>query len=169
MYCSTVLTVLCCRRHAECSCDRRRERSRPGHQGHHRPEESDKSPSSGYSSQDSNTEEPPAQQGQQTAEKLLIDLSSPGGESKTTGWSDINIVDTDGDTEDKMRDLSFTDIALRKTSVPILSQLPQHALGSQLHIDSFVPSELTVESGKGECQQGLHKYSSDYPRAKSLT
>ena len=59
-----------------------------------------------------------------------------------------------GDTEDKMRDLSFTDIALRKTSVPILSQLPQHALGPQLHIDSFVPSELTVESGKGECQQG---------------
>ena len=141
------------RRHLECSCDRRRERSRPGQQGHHRPEERDKSPSSGYSSQDSNTEEPPAQQGQQT-EKLLIDLSSPGGESKTTGWSDINIIDTDGDTEDKMRDLSFTDIALRKTGVPILSQLPQHALGPQLHIDSFVPSELTVESGKGECQQG---------------
>ena len=141
------------RQQLECSCDTRRERrrtesaSRLTSQSSRRPqksEESDKSPSSGYSSQDSNTEE---------GERLLIDLSSPAG-NVTNTWADINIIDTDGDTEDKIRDLSFTDIALRKTPAPILSKLPENALGSEMKIDSFVPSELTVASLhlKGWCQ-----------------
>ena len=103
---------------------------------------SDKSPSSGYSSQDSNNEEQSgAQTEPQHADTLLIDLSSPGHEET---WGDINILHTEGEGEDKARDLSFTDIALRKTGVAMLSQLPQHA--SSLQIDSFVPTELTVPS-----------------------
>ena len=143
------------RQQLERSCDTRRERrrtestSRLTSQSSRRPqksEESDKSPSSGYSSQDSNTED-------QAGERLLIDLSSPAG-NVTNTWADINIIDTDGDTEDKIRDLSFTDIALRKTPAPILSKLPENALGSEMKIDSFVPSELTVASLhlKGWCQ-----------------
>ena len=133
------------RRHLECSCDRRRDWTArtdrtEGKHSKLRSETataSDKSPSSGYSSQDSNNEE---QSGAQT-DTLLIDLSSPGREET---WEDINIIHAEGDGEDKARDLSFTDIALRKTGVAMLSQLPQHA--SSLQIDSFVPTELTVPS-----------------------
>ena len=137
--------MLTARRHLECSCDRRRDRAR----SESKPS-SDKSPSSGYSSQDSNNEEPSgtAQTGPHHSDTLLIDLSSPGHEDT---WGDINILDTDVVGEDKIRDLSFTDIALRKTGVAMLSQLPQDA--ASRHIDSFVPVELTVPSGaalKGE-------------------
>ena len=132
------------RRHLECSCDRRRDRTR----SESKPSKlrceiaSDKSPSSGYSSQDSNNEEQSgAHTEPQHTDTLLIDLSSPGRDDT---WADINILDTDGDGEDKVRDLSFTDIALRKTGVAMLSQLPQHA--ASLQIDSFVPAELTVPS-----------------------
>ena len=137
-------SVFTVRRHLECSCDRGRDRAR----SESKPSKlrcevaSDKSPSSGYSSQDSNNEEQSgAHSEHQQADTLLIDLTSPGRDDT---WADINILDTDGDGEDKVRDLSFTDIALRKTGVAMLSQLPQHA--SSLQIDSFVPAELTVPS-----------------------
>ena len=66
-------------------------------------------------------------------------------------------VDTDnyeaGDPDDKLRDLSFTDIALRRMPAPILNQLPENA--SNLHIDSFVPTELTAQNVKlaGVCEE----------------
>ena len=170
------------RRHLECSCEkgeRRRDRARSEGRREGRSEgriegrsegrrenkpvklsceaASDKSPSSGYSSQDSNTEEQTGAQSN-TADTLLIDLSSPGREDT---WGDINILDTDGDGEDKMRDLSFTDIALRKTGVALLSQLPQDA--AQLQIDSFVPPELTVPSVgslQGAVSAIVHSHSS---------
>ena len=49
-------------------------------------------------------------------------------------------------SDDKLRDLSFTDIALRKVPAPILTQLPENA--SNLNIDSFVPTELTSHNVK---------------------
>lgn len=61
-------------------------------------------------------------------------------------------VDTDNyeavelNSDDKLRDLSFTDIALRKVPAPILTQLPENA--SNLNIDSFVPTELTSQNVK---------------------
>ena len=81
---------------------------------------------------------------------LLIDLRSPGDEVGQD-WSEISIVDTDhvqsdAPSDDKLRDLSFTDIALRNNPVPILSQLPENA--SSLHIDSFVPVDLTTPNMK---------------------
>lgn len=83
-------------------------------------------------------------------ERLLIDLRSPGQEEGP--WSEIRIVDTDNyesvepNSDDKLRDLSFTDIALRKVPAPILTQLPENA--SNLNIDSFVPTELTSQNIK---------------------
>ena len=62
------------------------------------------------------------------------------------------LVDTDNyesvepNSDDKLRDLSFTDIALRKVPAPILTQLPENA--SNLNIDSFVPTELTSQNIK---------------------
>ena len=62
------------------------------------------------------------------------------------------VVDTDNceaaepNNDDKLRDLSFTDIALRKVPAPILTQLPENA--SNLNIDSFVPTELTSQNIK---------------------
>ena len=154
--------VFTARRHLECSCDRagRTERAARTAESSSKAKQSqpssssDKSPSSGYSSQDSNTEEQSQQSqqgGAQSDNTLLIDLSSPGREDT---WGHINILDTDvkeeeaeeeEEVEDKIRDLSFTDIALRKSGVALLAQLPQHA--AQLQIDSFVPVELT---GPGE-------------------
>ena len=148
-----MLTVLTCRKHLECSCDRRSERSeRAGQSSSEKRSESkpsDKSPSSGYSSQDSNTED----NSRPGTEALLIDLSSPGREDT---WGDIRILDTDGEAEveDKIRDLSFTDIALRRTGVALLSQLPQHA--ADLQIDSFVPAELTEPSERSQQGQRSH-------------
>ena len=61
------------------------------------------------------------------------------------------IVDTDYEavdpnSDDNLRDLSFTDIALRKEPAPILTQLPENA--SNLTIDSFVPTDLTSQNAK---------------------
>ena len=103
----------------------------------------------------------------ESEERLLIDLRSPGQEEGP--WSEIRIgwfnfsfhlcvfpiycfiVDTDYETadlnsDDNLRDLSFTDIALRKMPAPILTQLPANA--SNLTIDSFVPTELTSQNAK---------------------
>jgi len=85
----------------------------------------------------------------ESEERLLIDLRSPGQEEGP--WSEIRIVDTDYEavdpnSDDNLRDLSFTDIALRKEPAPILTQLPENA--SNLTIDSFVPTDLTSQNAK---------------------
>jgi len=78
----------------------------------------------------------------------LIDLRSPGDNDNSTNWSEISIVDTDNtdNNDEKLRDLSFTDIALRKSDVPILKHLPENA--SSLQIDSFIPPDLTKPNVK---------------------
>ena len=89
-------------------------------------------------------------------------------------WSEISIVDTDtrdtsdpGDQEEKLRDLSFTDIALRRSAAPILHQLPQNA--AQLNIDSFVPAECLApaNTGPGKLQGGIHQPHSPNPALNS--
>ena len=57
-----------------------------------------------------------------------------------------NYESVEPNSDDKLRDLSFTDIALRKVPAPILNQLPGNA--SNLNIDSFVPTELTSQNIK---------------------
>ena len=57
-----------------------------------------------------------------------------------------NYESVEPNSDDKLRDLSFTDIALRKVPAPILTQLPENA--SNLNIDSFVPTELTSQNMK---------------------
>ena len=57
-----------------------------------------------------------------------------------------NYESVEPNSDDKLRDLSFTDIALRKVPAPILTQLPENA--SNLNIDSFVPTELTSQNIK---------------------
>ena len=167
----SLISVFTARRHLECSCDRagRTERAARTAESSSKAKpsqpssSSDKSPSSGYSSQDSNTEEQSQQGGATSDNTLLIDLSSPGREDT---WGHINILDTDvqeveaeEEVEDKIRDLSFTDIALRKSGVALLAQLPQHA--AQLQIDSFVPVELTGPGG--ETVKGKNVSSTFFP------
>ena len=141
----------------ECSCDRRRVKTEVSNAAITKfepdlgPESTTKSktePSESDSSQDSGcsqNQEPDAN----SSETLLIDLRSPGdNDNSNPNWSEISIVDTDnGDNNDeKLRDLSFTDIALRKSDVPILKHLPENA--SSLQIDSFIPPDLTKPNVK---------------------
>ena len=96
-----------------------------------------------------------------------------GGGDTAAAWSEISIVDTDtrdtsdpGDQEEKLRDLSFTDIALRRSAAPILHQLPQNA--AQLNIDSFVPADcLATNTGPGKLQGAIHQPHSSNPALHS--
>ena len=140
------------RNRLECSCDRRKLKARE--EKLHSTSAIKKEPETDKSKSFDSEEKSPlsdnsghkkleSSEKEEVPEKLLIDLNSPNEENGgSSQWSEITIVDTDNNTDDKLRDISFTDIALRKSSaLPILNQLPENA--SSLHIDSFIPSDLT--------------------------
>ena len=140
------------RNRLECSCDRRKLKARE--EKLHSTSAIKKEPETDKSKSFDSEEKSPlsdnsghkkleSSEKEEVPEKLLIDRNSPNEENGgSSQWSEITIVDTDNNTDDKLRDLSFTDIALRKSSaLPILNQLPENA--SSLHIDSFIPSDLT--------------------------
>ena len=136
----------------ECSCDRRKLKAREDKiqrtavQKEPEPDKSksfdteEKSPLS----DNSGHKKLPCNEKEEVCEKLLIDLSSPSDQNNESHWSEISIIDTDSD--DKLRDLSFTDIAMRKSTVPILEHLPKNA--SSMQIDSFIPTDLTTHNLK---------------------
>jgi len=142
----------------ECSCDRRKVKTEvPNNTAITKFEpdlvpDSTKSKTETTSESDSSQDSSGSNQHQEAdsnkTETLLIDLRSPGDNDNSTKWSEISIVDTDqsDNNDEKLRDLSFTDIALRKSAVPILNHLPENA--SSLQIDSFIPPDLTKPNVK---------------------
>jgi len=116
----------------------------------------DISPSSRYNSSltDSQDAEGDGKKGNME-DKLLIDLSSPGEESKTITdtWNGVSIVDIDKDNQkwehfeedqDENMDLSFTQIAQRNSPLPILRRLPLNA--ASLQFGSFICSDSLSSS-----------------------